>query len=411
MTTHAVHGRGSGRCCHPSGHIAHPCALRSIGAVSEPRLGGLRPVRLGHVFGVPVFLTPSWLIVALVITVTFADIFVRAVPGTSTAAAHLLAFAFALLLAVCVLLHELGHVLTALSLRLKVNRVVIFLFGGASEIDPEPQRPRDEVLVSAAGPLVSAVLALFAWFFLGMVTDHSALDVELVLLLWSNISIAVFNALPGLPLDGGRVLRAIVTGLGANRVTATHVAAVTGRVIAALVAGSGVLFARGGWGIVTVVLSAMIGAFLWFGATQALVAARVAERMPRLTVGAVLRPAVWVPPDLPLSEALRWAGEQAARAIVVLDGDQRPVAVVADGLLAGVPEAQRPWRPVSSVAVALDPHATLTLDLAGSELMDACQQHPAEYYLALDGQGIPAGVVAALDVRRFLENAPAVQTR
>ena len=94
------------------------------------------------------FLTPSWLIVALVITVTFADIFVRAVPGTSTAAAHLLAFAFALLLAVCVLLHELGHVLTALSLRLKVNRVVIFR-GGASERS-RAQRPRDEVLVSAA---------------------------------------------------------------------------------------------------------------------------------------------------------------------------------------------------------------------------------------------------------------------
>ena len=94
----------------------------------------MRPLRLGHVFGVPVFLTPSWLIVALIVTVSFADVFVRAVPGTNTAAAHLLAFAFALLLAVCVLLHELGHVLTALSLRLKVHRVVIFLFGGHSEV-------------------------------------------------------------------------------------------------------------------------------------------------------------------------------------------------------------------------------------------------------------------------------------
>jgi Zn-dependent protease len=390
----------------PSRHIADLHTLRSIGAVSEPRLGGMRPLRLGHVFGVPVFLTPSWLIVALVVTVTFADVFVRAVPGMNTAAAHLLAFAFALLLAVCVLLHELGHVLTALSLRLKVNRVVIFLFGGASEIDPEPQRPRDEMLVSAAGPLVSAVLAVFAWFSRSLVADHSALDVELVLLVWSNVSIAVFNALPGLPLDGGRVLRAVVSGLGVRRLTATRIAALTGRVIAALVAGSGVLFARGGWGIITVALSAMIGAFLWFGASQALMAARVAERVPQLSVDSVLRPAVWVPPDLPLSEALRWAGEQGARAIVVLDGDQRPVAVVADGLLAGVPEAQRPWRPVSSVAVALDPHATLPLHLAGSGLMDACQQHPAEYYLALDGHGVPAGVVTSLDVRRFLENPP-----
>jgi Zn-dependent protease len=366
----------------------------------------MRPLRLGHVFGVPVFLTPSWLIVALIITVTFSDIFVRAVPGTNTAAAHLLAFAFALLLAVCVLLHEIGHVLTALALRLKVSRVVIFLFGGASEIDPEPQRPRDEVLVSAAGPLVSALLAVLAWFSRNFVADHTALDVELALLLWSNVSIAIFNALPGLPLDGGRVLRGIVTGLGARRLTATQVAAVSGRAIAALVAGSGILFARGGWGLVTVAFSAMIGAFLWFGASQALLAARMAERVPELRVDSVLRPAVWVPPELPLSQALRWAREQAARAIVVLDGDQRPVAVVADAMLAGVPEAQRPWRPVSSVAVALDPRATLPLHLAGSGLMDACQRHPAEYYLALDGHGVPAGVVAALDVRRFLENPP-----
>ena len=374
--------------------------------MSEPRLGGLRPVRLGHVFGVPVFLTPSWLIVALIVTVSFADIFVRAVPGTTTTAAHMLAFAFALLLAVCVLLHELGHVLTALSLRLKVNRVVIFLFGGASEIDPEPQRPRDEVLVSAAGPIVSGLLALFAWFFQTMVADHTALNVELVLLLWSNVSIAVFNALPGLPLDGGRVLRAIVAGLGARRLTATRVAAISGRVIAALVAGSGILFAQGGWGIITVAFSAMIGAFLWFGATQALVAARVAERVPQLSVGAVLRPAVWVPPDLPLSEALRWADEHAARAIVLLDGQQRAVAVVADGLLAGVAQAQRPWRPVSSVAVPLDPQARLPLHLAGTALMDACQQHPAEYYLVLEEHGAPVGVVTSLDVRRFLENPP-----
>jgi hypothetical protein len=159
MTTHALHGRGCRRRCHLSGHIADLRTVRSIEAVSEPRLGGMRAVRLGHVFGVPVFLTPSWLIVALIVTVTFADIFVRAVPGTSTAAAHLLAFAFALLLAVSVLLHELDHVLTALSLRLKVNRVVIFLFGGASEIDRSRAAAR-RVLVSAAGPLVSAALAV-----------------------------------------------------------------------------------------------------------------------------------------------------------------------------------------------------------------------------------------------------------
>jgi hypothetical protein len=149
----------------------------------------------------------------------------------------------------------------------------------------------------------------------------------------------------------------------------------------------------------------MIGAFLWFGASQALLAARMAERVPEC--GSILCCASRVvPPELPLSQALRWAREQAARAIVVLDGDHRPVAVVADAMLAGVPEAQRPWRPVSSVAVALDPRATTA---AASGRLGADGRLPAAsggVLLALDGHGVPAGVVAALDVRRFLENPP-----
>jgi Zn-dependent protease len=363
----------------------------------------MRPIRLGHVFGVPVYLTPSWLIVAAVVTVSFAGIFDRAVPGTGAAAAHLFALAYAVLLALCVLLHELGHVVTAVALRLRVRRVVIFLFGGASEIDPEPSRARDELLVSAAGPLTSAGLAGLAWSARGLVAADSVIDVELQLLLWSNLSIAVFNALPGLPLDGGRALRAIVTAAGARRLTATRVAAVTGRVIAALVAGSGILLARGAGAIATVALSAMVGAFLWFGATQALVAARIAERVPLLRLAGLQRPAVWVPANLPLAEALRWAAEQHARAIVVLDGAEQPAAIVAEDLVARVDQGRRPWVPVSTVAVPIRSEAALPVELAGADLVEACRRHPAQSYLVLDAGGRPSAVVTAADIRQFLE--------
>lgn len=367
----------------------------------QPRL--TRPVQVGRVLGVPIYFAPSWLIVAVLVTATFADIFERAVDGTGPLAGHLLALAYAVLLAGCVLLHELGHVAVAVALRLKVQRVVIFLLGGASEIVPEPQRPRDELAVSLAGPIVSAVLAAAAWWLTTWTAPRTALDVELQLLLWSNLSIAVFNALPGLPLDGGRALRAAVHGAGVNRLLATKIAAWAGRVIAALVAASGLLVTRASWDLVTVAMSTAIGAFLWFGATNALLAARLAERIPRLTVAALLRPAVWVPADLPVSEALRWAGEQHARAIVLLDSHERPLGVVEDAMLAGLPYEQRPWTPVAEVAAPVPPGAELSADLTGEQLLQACERTPAQYYVVLDAARHPIGVVSSADVRATLK--------
>lgn len=381
----------------------HIWAVRSIGAVRQATLGALRPVQMGRVFGVPVFLAPSWALVAIAVTFSFAGIFVDAVPGTNTAIAHLFAFAYAVLLALCVLLHELGHVAVAVGLRLRVRRVVIFLLGGASEIDPEPERPRDELLVSAAGPVASAMLAALAWWIHGLVTAHSAIDVELQLLLWSNLSIAVFNALPGLPLDGGRVLRAAVAGAGVRRLTATRIAAVSGRVIAVLVAVSGLLLADGSWGVLSVVFSAAIGAFLWLGATQALVAARTAERLPGLSLDGLVRPAAWVPADLPLAEALRWAEEQRASAIVVMDGADRPSGIVVDALVAQVPPERRAWTQAGTVAAPAPAAAALQSGLTGEALLQACEQNPAASYIVVDGSHRAVGVVTATDIRAALE--------
>ncbi|MGN6609912.1 MAG: site-2 protease family protein, partial [Jatrophihabitans sp.] len=169
---------------------------------------------LGTFFGVPVLIAPSWLIIAVLFTVLYGPALEDAVPGLRPAAAYGAAAGFSVLLALCVLAHELGHTAVSLALGHPVRRVVIFLMGGVSEVDTQFARPRDELLVAAAGPLVSAVITL------GTGLGHAATDgatvvgAILTMLFWSNAALTVFNLLPGLPLDGGRLLRAALQGVG-----------------------------------------------------------------------------------------------------------------------------------------------------------------------------------------------------
>ena len=137
-----------------------------------------------------------------------------------------------MLFALCVLAHELGHTAVSLLLRHPVRRVVIFLLGGVSEIEREPDRPRDEFLIAAAGPLVSVVLAALAALGYLATAHHSMLGVLLLLLTWANGVVVVFNVLPGLPLDGGRLVRAAIWALTKSRLTGTLIGAWAGRVVA-----------------------------------------------------------------------------------------------------------------------------------------------------------------------------------
>ncbi|MEO9133384.1 MAG: site-2 protease family protein, partial [Jatrophihabitantaceae bacterium] len=126
---------------------------------NRPQLRPPRMLGVGRFFGVPIYFAPSWLIIAVLLTVYYEPVVFNAVPTASASSAYLVASLYAVLFALCVLAHELGHTAVALLLHLPVRRVVIFLLGGVSEIERDPDRPRDEFLVAAAGPLVSLLLA------------------------------------------------------------------------------------------------------------------------------------------------------------------------------------------------------------------------------------------------------------
>ncbi|HEV2887020.1 MAG TPA: site-2 protease family protein, partial [Jatrophihabitans sp.] len=277
--------------------------------------------KIGSVLGVPIFLTPSWLLVAGFITISYAGFLREQIPGASHAASYALSLLFATALAVSVLLHEVGHTVVSRVVGLPVRRIVVFLLGGVSEIEGEASRPRDEFVIAAAGPLVSLGLAGGCWAVSLLPPAESAVGVLLLLLAWSNLVIAVFNVLPGLPLDGGRLVQALIWMMGSSRLTAVRIAAWSGRGVAALL-GLAILFSNAILGgdapadLASVGSTAMgfaVVAFLWFGASQTLRMAELSARAANLRVGQLLRGSLYLPAHTPVSEAVRQtAGTGAA---------------------------------------------------------------------------------------------------
>jgi Zn-dependent protease/CBS domain-containing protein len=369
-----------------------------------------RLLRLGSVLGVPIFVTPSWLLVAGFITLSYADFLHGQIDGVSRGVSYGLALLFAIALALSVLAHELGHTVVSRALGMQVRRIVVFLLGGVSEIEGETRRPRDEFVIAAAGPAVSFVLATAFWGLGSLPPSRSAAGVLLILLAWSNLVIAVFNVLPGLPLDGGRLLQAVVWRLGSSRNDSVRIAAWSGRVVAVVIAVAVLvgnsLASRGRpvdfTSIGATAMGFAVAAFLWFGASQTLRVTQLGERAAALEIGHLIRPTIYVPPQTPISEAVRRVAEARAAGIVVIDAAGRSRGIVREADIARLDPARRPWMTVADVSRSLEPGLVISDNLSGEDLLQLVRSTPASEYLVIGSDGISRGVMATVDLARAL---------
>ena len=193
-------------------------------------------LRIGKIAGIEIGVHWTWLIIFGLITWSLAaGFFPETFPGWTTAEYWIVSAIAALLLFGSVLIHELAHSFVAISRGLPVHSIVLFIFGGVSNIQKEPERPQDEFWVTLVGPLSSVVLGVvfLALFFLlgGIEPQISAL---LIYLASINLLLAVFNLIPGFPLDGGRIFRSVVWWITNNFRQSTHIAAVIGQIVAYL---------------------------------------------------------------------------------------------------------------------------------------------------------------------------------
>lgn len=221
--------------------------------------------RVGSLFGIPFFIDPSWVGVLLLIAIPTGLRWQEGFPQWGVALAYSMGVVMALLLFSSVVLHELGHSLVARSQGIKVNSITLFLFGGIASIEEESKTPGKAFQVAIAGPVVSLGLAVLLGAIAYAVPDPtSVVNVLASNLAWTNLILALFNLIPGLPLDGGQVLKAAVWKVTGSRFKGIHWAARTGKILGWLA----IL-----WGTFSLVLGNSGGlwiAFLgWFGVRNA----------------------------------------------------------------------------------------------------------------------------------------------
>ena len=187
-------------------------------------------IPIGRIFGITVDLDYSWfLILGLFTWILAVTYYPTEYHGWTTAQYWLMGAVTAVMLFVSVLLHEFGHSLVALSYGIRVPRITLFLFGGVSQIAAEPESAAAEFWIAIAGPAVSVLLAGLCWELRPLVAAVPPLLALVKYLALINVMLAVFNLIPGFPLDGGRIFQAIVWGITHSFQRATIVAATTGR--------------------------------------------------------------------------------------------------------------------------------------------------------------------------------------
>ncbi|MFD7132534.1 site-2 protease family protein [Streptomyces sp. NPDC059894] len=413
---------------HPRAHTPNPTPTPTPApALGEHPAKGRPPQRppesrggllMGRPFGVPVYVAPSWFLVAALITWVFGGQLERVLPELG-AARYLVSLFFAVAFYASVLVHELAHTVAALRFKLPVRRIQLQFFGGVSEIEKEAETPGREFWLAFVGPLLSLALAGLFYLALQPVEPGTVPGVLLAGLMISNLIVAIFNLLPGLPLDGGRMLRAVVWKITGRPMSGTVAAAWVGRVLAvSVLIGLPLLTQSGALGesaedsvgmdtVLDALLAAILAAIIWTGAGNSLRMARLREHLPELRARTLTRRAVPVESDTPLSEALRRANDAGARALVIVDAHGEPLSLVREAAIVGVPEHRRPWVAVSGLAQDLTDGMRVSAELAGEDLLDALRATPATEYLVVEETGEIYGVLSAADVERAFVKAMA----
>lgn len=355
---------------------------------------------LFRVRGVPVMLAPSWWIGSIVVTLLYAPLVGRFLPGTSGLASFGLAATFAVLLGASVLAHELGHCVVAMKLGIPVRRLRLFLLGGLSEVGRTPRKPSHEGWVAAAGPAVSLLLGLVFGAAIPLTPGGGPVRLLVVECAVANGAVGIFNLLPGLPLDGGRMLRAGVWALTGKRRFGTRAAVVGGAAVAiglviwalsALVAG-----AADQWLLLGVCL--LTAWFVVTGASGELAAEQRHSWPDGLTLAEITRPVLQLAAESPVADALYAA---AGRGVVLV----RPDGVAA-GLLDEVAARQlaghTPMAPAEDAAQLIRPDTVLFDSETGEDIIDRVRETAAWQFLVVDGEGKPAGVLRREDLNAAL---------
>jgi Zn-dependent protease/CBS domain-containing protein len=367
----------------------------------------MRSFRIFRIRGIEVDADASWVLIALVVVWSFWDEFTRRVGRHSVGVGVVMAVVAAALFFASILAHELAHAFEARYRGMKVGRILLYVFGGATETMGEPERARDEFVFVALGPYTSLVLAgAFALVSFGATQVDLGEVAEIAGLLgWVNLLLGAFNLLPGAPLDGGRMLAAVVWQITGDRRRGAIVAARSGQLLGtvALAGGLWFMFFVSG-GLLSGVWLALIGWYLVRAAAQEQGRVELQALLSARTAAGLLPPE---PVRLPATTTVAWAVQWVFHhhrvddaAITGEDGAVVGAVTFADVLT--VDPAARPGVTLGDVMRRRDELPVIGADEPADHILGRFAEAPVAL---VERDGEIVGTVSVADVVKVAERA------
>jgi Zn-dependent protease len=325
---------------------------------------GHRSLSLGRIIGIPVELDYSWFLIFALLTWSFAVSYYPAeFSDWPTLVYWFTGAATAVMLFVSVLIHELGHSVVALRYGIPIRNITLFIFGGVAQIESEPPKASAEFWIAIAGPITSVLLALFFYLFQPLFGQSTPMFGLVKYLASINLLLALFNLIPGFPLDGGRVFRAFVWWISRSLKKATLVAANLGRFIAFLFIFVGFWqmfsgnFGNGLW-------IAFIGWFLESASSGQLRQQMIHESLAGHKVAdAMSRNFTIIPPEVTLQQLVDNHILLSGRRVFIVKSDEKTVGLLTLHQLKGVPKTEWPYAQVGQIMIPASELKTVRPDI------------------------------------------------
>lgn len=362
-------------------------------------------VRIGAPFGIEVRIDVSWLVIAFLIGWSFAIQFGLQFPDMATSTTVVFGAASAVIFFGSVLLHELSHSVMARRLGIPVAGITLFLFGGVTETKAEAESAGDEFRIAVVGPLTSLGLAGLFWLVAllagGLLGEPVTFGLER--LAFINLLLAVFNMLPGMPLDGGRVLRSLLWKSTGSLIQATRTAARGGQLLAALLIGLGIyqLFIGNLGGL----WFAAIGWFLLQAAISSGRQVVIRSLLKGVDAGDLMSPdPVTIPPRLTLQEAVDSYFLRYDHSAFPVEDEGVTTGLLTLRAVRQVDRDEWERRKVFSVMTQIEDVHTVPADLSMEAVLEQLQAEEIDRVLVMEG-GRAIGILTPRDIARWVQRS------
>jgi len=362
-------------------------------------------IRVGSLFGIPFYVNPSWFLVLGLVTFDFGSSLADIFPGLGAILPLLLGFVAALLLFGSVLAHELGHSLVAIKQGIEVKSITLFLFGGLASLEKESETPGQAFWVAIAGPAVS--IFLFALFTaIGIFTNISGPLASIVGLLASiNLILALFNLIPGLPLDGGNILKSLVWKITGNPYKGVVFASRVGQFVGWIAVGLGLL-AIAGISNIGSFWTLLIGWFLLQNAGRSAQSASLQETLQKLKAeDAVIPNSPIVSADLSLREFANnyIIGKAEWSNFLVTDEAGKLLGTLLVEDMKTVPTSIWPTTPVRELMKPVEQSITVQSNQSLLEVIALLEQKKITQLPVVRENGSLVGILEKTSIIRLLE--------